>query len=379
MLATQSIAQRDLTGRIEPHGSDETATLLQSLRQMADSLRSVIGNVRSSAHEVSTASGQILAGTQDLSSRTEEQAASLTETAAAMEELTATVRQNADNAQQANALAVSASHIASQGGEVVSDVINTMNTINTSSKEIEDIIGVIDGIAFQTNILALNAAVESARAGEAGRGFAVVAGEVRSLAQRSAKAAGEIKALITSAVEATAAGNTLVNKTGETMTEIVEAIQRVTDIMGEITAASQEQSAGIGQINDAVSQMDQTTRQNAELVEEATAAAASLQEQASNLTQLVSTFHMHAEHGTEHHRQAPSQRLASQPKEALAAPRLASSQHKTDNNADTHTPRRLTAASDHNTPSQSSAGTRTPVAAGAYQTSPGVVEEWESF
>src|SRR5699024_1096846 len=201
-------------------------------------------------------------------------------------------RQNADNAQQANTLAVTASQVATRGGNVVNDVISTMDAINESSRKVEEIITVIDGIAFQTNILALNAAVESARAGEAGRGFAVVAGGVRPLAQRSAQAAGEIKALITTSVEAAAAGNRLVNETGETMTEIVGAIQRVTDIMGEITAASEEQSAGIGEVNEAVAQMDETTRQNAALVEQATAAAANLQGQASRLTQLVASFHL---------------------------------------------------------------------------------------
>lgn len=360
--ATEAIAQHDLTGNVEATGNDETAAVLRALQSMAASLRSVLTNVRDSATEVNTASTEILVGTQDLSSRTEEQAASLTETAAAMEELTATVRQNADNAQQANTLALTASQVATRGGDVVNEVISTMEAINQSSRQVEEIIGVIDGIAFQTNILALNAAVESARAGEAGRGFAVVAGEVRSLAQRSAQAAGEIKALITTSVEAAAAGNRLVNETGETMTEIVEAIQRVTDIMGEITAASQEQSVGIGQVNDAVTQMEETTRQNAELVEQATAAAASLQEQASRLTSLVASFHLSDEVATIQAPQRPvlSNRTPPAHSRAQQAPSLQSPQRPALGTSDSQAPK------------------KTPVA-GQYQTSPGVVEEWEEF
>lgn len=253
-----------------------------------------VSEVRTGTDAMATASGQIASGNQDLSSRTEQQASSLEETASSMEELTSTVKQNADNARQANVLAVSASEVAVKGGAVVSQVVDTMSSINASSKKIVDIIGVIDGIAFQTNILALNAAVEAARAGEQGRGFAVVASEVRSLAQRSASAAKEIKTLIGDSVDKVNIGTSLVDQAGSTMNEIVESIKRVTDIMGEITAASQEQTSGIEQINQAIMQMDNVTQQNAALVEEAAAAAESLQDQAGNLTQVVSVFKLDA-------------------------------------------------------------------------------------
>jgi methyl-accepting chemotaxis protein len=269
---------------------DEAGQLMHALREMNASLAKVVGEVRMGTELIATASGQIASGNQDLSSRTEEQASSLEETAASMEELTSTVKQNADNARQANQLAVSASEVAVKGGSVVSQVVNTMGSINASSKKIVDIIGVIDGIAFQTNILALNAAVEAARAGEQGRGFAVVASEVRSLAQRSAAAAKEIKTLIGDSVEKVEEGSKQVAEAGRTMDEIVGSVRRVTDIMGEITAASQEQTSGIEQINQAISQMDQVTQQNAALVEEASAAAQSLQEQAGSLVQAVSIF-----------------------------------------------------------------------------------------
>ncbi|AMO98809.1 methyl-accepting chemotaxis (MCP) signaling domain protein [Collimonas arenae] len=284
------VADGDLTADIEVRSSDETGQLMQALKDMNESLQKIVGEVRGGTDRIATASGQIAAGNQNLSQRTEEQASSLEETAASMEQLTSTVKQNADNASQANQLAVSASEVAIHGGSVVTQVVSTMGSINASSKKIVDIIGVIDGIAFQTNILALNAAVEAARAGEQGRGFAVVAAEVRNLAQRSAAAAKEIKALIDDSVEKVGVGTKLVDQAGTTMDEIVASVRRVTDIMGEITAASQEQTAGIEQINQAISQMDQVTQQNAALVEEAAAAAGSLQEQASTLASVVSAF-----------------------------------------------------------------------------------------
>jgi methyl-accepting chemotaxis protein len=286
----QRVAAGDLTAHIEPSTRDEIGDLMRALKEMNDSLLGIVGQVRVGTDTIATASGQIAAGNQDLSSRTEEQASSLEETAASMEELTGTVKQNADNARQANQLAVSASSVAVKGGSVVSQVVDTMGSINASSRKIVDIIGVIDGIAFQTNILALNAAVEAARAGEQGRGFAVVAGEVRNLAQRSAAAAKEIKTLIGDSVGKVDAGSALVGEAGKTMEEIVGSVKRVTDIMGEIMAASQEQTTGIEQINQAIAQMDQVTQQNASLVEEAAAAAESLQDQAGNLAQVVSVF-----------------------------------------------------------------------------------------
>jgi len=257
---------------------------------MRDNLAHVVSGVRGNAQGVASASSEIASGNHDLSIRTEEQASALQQTAASMEELSSTVKQNADNARAANQLAMSASTVAGQGGDVVAEVVTTMKGINDSSKKIADIISVIDGIAFQTNILALNAAVEAARAGEQGRGFAVVAGEVRSLAQRSAEAAKEIKALITTSVERVEQGTQLVDKAGATMTEVVSAIQRVTDIMGEISAASSEQSTGVSQVGDAVTQMDQVTQQNAALVEEMAAAAGSLSQQADALVGAVAVF-----------------------------------------------------------------------------------------
>jgi len=290
----QSVAAGDLTSHIEARTTDETGLLLEALKGMNDSLAKIVGEVRIGTDTIATASSQIASGNQDLSSRTEEQASSLEQTASSMEELTSTVKQNADNARQANQLAVSASEVAVKGGSVVSQVVDTMGSINASSKKIVDIIGVIDGIAFQTNILALNAAVEAARAGEQGRGFAVVASEVRSLAQRSAAAAKEIKTLIGDSVEKVEEGSKQVAEAGRTMDEIVGSVRRVTDIMGEITAASQEQTSGIEQINQAITQMDQVTQQNAALVEEASAAAQSLQEQAGSLVQSVSIFKLDA-------------------------------------------------------------------------------------
>ncbi|MGZ3158710.1 MAG: methyl-accepting chemotaxis protein [Burkholderiaceae bacterium] len=286
----QNVAAGDLTQKIEVDSTNETGQLLQALKEMNDSLTRTVGDVRVSTDTIAIASSQIAAGNMDLSSRTEEQAASLEETASSMEELTSTVKQNADNARQANQLVVSASDFAMKGGQVVGQVVDTMGSIKESSRKIVDIIGVIDGIAFQTNILALNAAVEAARAGEQGRGFAVVAAEVRNLAQRSAGAAKEIKALIGDSVEKVDAGSKLVDDAGVTMGQIVTSVKQVADIMSEIAAASQEQSAGIEQINLAITQMDDVTQQNAALVEEAAAAAGSMQTQAGNLAQAVAVF-----------------------------------------------------------------------------------------
>lgn len=283
------IAGGDLETEIHIRAGDRSS-LMFAMKTMRDGLIDIVSQVRTGTDTIATASSQIAAGNQDLSSRTEQQASSLEETAASMEELTSTVTQSADNARQANQLAISASEIASQGGRVVSEVVDTMAAINDSSNRIVDIIGVIDGIAFQTNILALNAAVEAARAGEQGRGFAVVATEVRSLAQRSAAAAKEIKTLIDDSVSKVDTGASLVAKAGTTMNDIVSSVQRVTDIMGEILAASQEQTAGISEINTAVSQMDQVTQQNAALVEQAAAASESMQHQAAQLAQVVSIF-----------------------------------------------------------------------------------------
>jgi methyl-accepting chemotaxis protein-1 (serine sensor receptor) len=287
-----AVADGDLTQSIEVRTNDETGRLMRALKEMNDGLVKIVGQVRGGTDTIATASGQIAAGNLDLSSRTEQQAGALEETASSMEELTSTVRQNADNARQANALAVSASEVAGKGGAVVAQVVDTMRAIDASSNKIADIIGVIDGIAFQTNILALNAAVEAARAGEQGRGFAVVASEVRNLAQRSAAAAKEIKSLIDDSVQTVNHGSELVEQAGATMADIVHSVSRVTDIMAEITAASQEQTAGIEQVNSAIAQMDQATQQNAALVEEASAAAQALQEEASRLAQAVGTFRL---------------------------------------------------------------------------------------
>ena len=287
----REIAAGNLAVEVNIKAGDKTS-LLANMRDMRDSLVKVVGQVRIGTDTIATASTQIAAGNLDLSSRTEEQASSLEETASSMEELTSTVRQNAENARQANQLVVSTADVAAKGGQVVGQVVDTMASIKDSSRKIADIIGVIDGIAFQTNILALNAAVEAARAGEQGRGFAVVASEVRNLAQRSAGAAKEIKALIEDSVGKVEAGGKLVDEAGKTMDEIVGSVKRVTDIMGEIAAASQEQSAGIEQVNQAVGQMDEMTQQNAALVEEAAAAAESLQDQAAKLAEAVSVFRL---------------------------------------------------------------------------------------
>ena len=287
--AARRIAAGDLSVPVEIRAGDQHS-LMFAMKSMRDALAGIVSQVRSGTDTIATASCQIAAGNQDLSSRTEEQASSLEETASSMEELTSTVKQSADNAREANALAQSASTVADRGGAVVSQVVNTMASINESSKKVVDIIGVIDGIAFQTNILALNAAVEAARAGEQGRGFAVVATEVRNLAQRSAAAATEIKALISDSVAKVDDGARLVDQAGTTMKDIVDSVQRVTSIIGEIMVATQEQTLGIEQINQAIGQMDQVTQQNASLVEEAAAASETMQHQAAQLAEVVSVF-----------------------------------------------------------------------------------------
>lgn len=295
VAVAQTVASGDLTSRIEVKSKDETGQLLQALRDMNRSLVTIVTEVREGTDAISVSSRQITTGNLDLSSRTEEQASSLEETAASMEELTATVKQNASNAEQAREYAVAASDVANKGGSVVAKVVDTMDAINASSKKIVDIIGVIDSIAFQTNILALNAAVEAARAGEQGRGFAVVASEVRNLAQRSAGAAKEIKALIDDSVGKVDEGSRLVGDAGSTMREIVGSVNRMTSIMSEISNASAEQTSGIEQVNQAISQMDEVTQQNAALVEESAAAAQSMQDQAGKLAELVARFKLSGE------------------------------------------------------------------------------------
>jgi methyl-accepting chemotaxis protein len=285
-----AVAAGDLTTKVDASSTCEVGQLLKAMRTMNESLVATVSTVRSGTDAIATASGQVSAGNQDLSARTEQQASSLEETASSMEELTSTVRQNADNARQANTLAETASNVATRGGEVIAEVVDTMAQIHAASGKIAEIISVIDSIAFQTNILALNAAVEAARAGEQGRGFAVVAGEVRNLAHRSASAAKEIKTLIDDSSGKVKTGALLVQQAGVTMTEIVDSVRHVTNILGEISTASQEQSAGIEQVNQAITQMDDVTQQNAALVEEAAAASQALQEQAARLAQAVAVF-----------------------------------------------------------------------------------------
>ena len=287
-----SMGQGDLSTSIRTSGPAATTVSLRALKTLQEELRKTIGAIRAGTHEVSTASSEIATGNQDLSQRTEQTASNLQQTASSLSQLTGNVRQSADAAAQANQLASSATQVARRGGSVVSQVVATMEEINSSSKKIADIIGVIDGIAFQTNILALNAAVEAARAGEQGRGFAVVASEVRSLAQRSAQAAKEIKGLIGTSVDKVETGSKLVQDAGSTMDEIVASVQRVTDIIGEISAAALEQSQGIGQVNEAVTRLDQMTQQNAALVEESAAAAESLKDQAHRMTTVVANYNL---------------------------------------------------------------------------------------
>ncbi|MFE8103596.1 methyl-accepting chemotaxis protein [Brenneria goodwinii] len=315
---TNAVAGGDLTHNVRGEGRDETAQLLHALQEMTIQLRTIVGEVRQGSESIAGASSQIAAGNLDLSSRTEEQSSALQETAAAIEQLASTVRQNAENAKQANQLAQSTTGQAQAGGQLMNDVVQTMGAIDTSSRKIVDIISVIDGIAFQTNILALNAAVEAARAGEQGRGFAVVAGEVRSLAQRSASAAKEIKELIDHSVQTVQTGNRLVEQAGTSILDIVNGVRKVSDLVGEISSASQEQSLGIDQVNIAVNQMEQTTLQNAALVNEASAATQSLQQQAEQLEQVVSVFRL-----TEEQQISGSATAASRSAPAATAPRAA--------------------------------------------------------
>ncbi len=323
------IAQGDLSARIDTSRGDEFGDLMKSLARMNESLGRMVQQVRQSTDSIATASAEIATGNHDLSVRTEQTSSNLQSTAAAMEQLTSTVQHSADNARQASQLAASASTVAQKGGTVVQQVVSTMDEINTSSKKIADIIGVIDGIAFQTNILALNAAVEAARAGEQGRGFAVVAGEVRSLAGRSAEAAKEIKGLINTSVEKVESGTQLVTDAGATMNDIVQSVRRVADVIGEITAASTEQSAGISQVNDSIANLDQMTQQNAALVEQSAAAAQSMREQADQLAQAVAVFKINAAMPQRPIRDitprpAPAQKLASTVPPAPPLPAAAS-------------------------------------------------------
>ncbi|XAH21513.1 methyl-accepting chemotaxis protein [Xylophilus sp. GW821-FHT01B05] len=379
MDASAQIAAGNLAVDVDVRGKDEVSQLLQALAHMRDSLAKVVGGVRANAESVATASAQIAQGNNDLSARTEQQASALEETAASMEQLGSTVRQNADNARQANQLALNASTVAIQGGEVVSEVVDTMKGINDSSRRIADIIGTIDGIAFQTNILALNAAVEAARAGEQGRGFAVVAAEVRSLAQRSADAAKEIKGLISASVERVELGTALVDKAGATMTEVVTAIRRVTDIMGEISAASAEQSAGVGQVSEAVTQMDQATQQNAALVEESAAAAASLRGQAEELVRAVAVFQLARGSVA----MAPPARAVPQPAPAVSraapAPKVVAKAPAAPASATLPAPRASASESPAPAPAAKPAAPAAKPPAAATAVAAGADDDWETF
>ena len=360
LTLARKIADGDLTMHVKVRSEDEIGALLKALSDMQSSLSGVVGNVRSNSESVSTAASEISQGANDLSQRTEEQASALQQAASSMEQLGSTVRQNAENALSANQLALGASTVARKGGEVVGEVVETMKGINDSSKRIVDIIGVIDGIAFQTNILALNAAVEAARAGEQGRGFAVVASEVRSLAQRSADAAKEIKQLISASVERVEHGTALVDRAGVTMTEIVTSIARVTDIMGEISAASSEQSDGVGQISQAIAQMDQATQQNAALVEESAAAAESLRDQAQQLVQVVAVFRLDGVEGA-----AMARAVAPVAHVAAAKPKAAAPVRK---------PAPVARPAAAPTPAAAAAPVPAPALAAA-----GASDDWESF
>jgi methyl-accepting chemotaxis protein len=339
VLIAQTVAAGDLTSQVIVVGKDELSQLLDALKKMNGNLFETVTKVRQGTDTIATASMQIAAGNLDLSARTEQQASSLEETASSMEELTSTVKQNSDNARQANQMAVSASTIAVKGGTVVSQVIDTMASIDQSSKKIVDIISVIDSIAFQTNILALNAAVEAARAGQQGRGFAVVATEVRNLAQRVAAAAKEINGLIADSVDKVAIGTRLVDQAGATMGEVVDSVKRVTDIMGEIMVASLEQASGIEQVNQAIIQMDHVTQQNAALVEQAAAAAQSMQDQAGNLLQVVGVFKLDGAHPAARAvpftlapavRNSPAGPPKARPAGSIAAPKVRRPAHDTD-------------------------------------------------
>ena len=366
---TVSMGQGDLSTQIRTSGPAATTASLRALKTLQEELRKTIGSIRSGTHEVSTASAEIATGNQDLSQRTEQTASNLQQTASSLSQLTGNVRQSAESAAQANQLASSATQVARRGGAVVSQVVATMEEINSSSKKIADIIGVIDGIAFQTNILALNAAVEAARAGEQGRGFAVVAGEVRSLAQRSAEAAKEIKSLIGTSVDKVETGSKLVQDAGSTMDEIVASVQRVTDIIGEISAATLEQSQGIGQVNEAVTRLDQMTQQNAALVEESAAAAESLKGQAQRMTTVVANYRLDALSDASSFAAVPAHRPAAAKAIAKAAAYKPSAKAATKPAAALKRPAAKAAP----------AAASSPTAAAPVPAASGASDDWESF